>query len=169
MSVAAFQVEAQQRRIRNISPNSLRQNLTDTISPPQQIQRQQEIPQGQPYTPQQRGEGLTRAVFEDVREGLATENIGLFSQSFGSQVQLNLRGGESGIYSGNQAYYVLGNYLRTHKVGHVEFTTYGESSTNPYATGTISLNTKGSRELGQVYVSLSRAGARWVITQINIY
>ncbi len=169
LSVSVLQVEAQQRRTGNVTPNSRRQILLDSLAPVPQTQRLHEIPQGQPYIRQELGKGQTRSVFEGIRQGLATENIGLFSQSFGLQVQLNLRGGESGVYSGNQAYYVLGNYIRTRRVAHIEFTTYDESSANPYATGTIGLNTRGSRELAQVYVSLSRAGARWVITQINIY
>ncbi|MFN0157588.1 MAG: DUF4783 domain-containing protein [Bacteroidota bacterium] len=158
-----------QRRSRILAPNSLRQSQFHTTDSGAGHQLQ-EIPSGQPYTPEQPAkQDKARSLFDRVREGLATGNLGLFSQSFGSQVQLNLSGGESGTFSGNQAYYVLEKYIGSRKVAHIEFTTYGESSSNPYATGTMAVNTKGSRELAQVYVSLSRAGDRWVITQINIY
>ena len=87
----------------------------------------------------------------------------------GSQVYVNLRGGESGYYSANQAYYLLENYFKTRRLVNFNFTTIGESDSNPYATGSAGFNEKGSRERAQVYVSLSLAGNRWVITQINIY
>lgn len=108
-------------------------------------------------------------VFDRVRDGLASGNFSLFAPHMASQVMMNLRGGESGTYSANQAYYVLENYFRARRILHLEFTTVGESDTNPYATGSAGLNIRGSRELVQVYVSLSRTGDRWVITQINIY
>lgn len=159
-----------QRRSKTVPINPLRQlPLKDSTHPGAHLQRQ-EIAPGQPYRSEQVAEQReVRDLFDNVKEGLVSGNLGLFSQSFGSQVQLNLSGGESGTFSGNQAYYVIEKYLRSRKVVHLEFSTYGESSSNPYATGTMAMNTRGSRELAQVYVSVSRAGERWVITQINIY
>lgn len=119
-------------------------------------------------SPLQSDRGYVR-VFDRVRDGLASGNYSTFAPHLASQVSMNLRGGESGTYSANQAYYVLENYFRARRILHLEFTTIGESDTNPYATGSAGLNIKGNRELVQVYVSLSRAGDRWVVTQINIY
>ncbi len=110
-----------------------------------------------------------RPIFQKVEEGLSSGSISGFSPYFGSQVSLNLRGGENGVYSANQAYYVLENYLRHRRVMQVNFSSISETGTNPYATGSAGLNTRGGRELAQIYVSLSRVGERWVITQINIY
>jgi hypothetical protein len=110
-----------------------------------------------------------KGIFENIQEGLLHGNIGEFSQYFGTHVQVNLQGGENGYYSASQTYYVLENYLRTRKLVTFSFTTIGESDTNPYATGSGGLNVKGTREFIQVYVSLSWAGDRWVISQINIY
>jgi hypothetical protein len=109
------------------------------------------------------------SVFRNVQEGLRAGNINLFSRHLGSQVYVNLRGGESGYYSDNQVHYVLRNYLRAKKLSSFEFTTAGESESNPYATGSAVFIVKGTREIAQVYVSLSYVGERWVITQINIY
>jgi hypothetical protein len=87
----------------------------------------------------------------------------------GSQVYINLRGGESGYYSANQAYYVLDSYLKSRKLVNINFSTIGESNTRPYATGSAALVVRGNREIAQVYVSLSQVGEKWIITQINIY
>lgn len=108
-------------------------------------------------------------IFVAVQEGLQSNDVSLFSRHFGSQVVLNLRAGEAGSYSSNQAFYVLENYLRTRRVVSFEFTTTGESAASRYATGGATLSSKGGREFVQVYVSLSRTGGRWVISQINIY
>lgn len=86
-----------------------------------------------------------------------------------SQVYVNLRGGESGYYSANQAHYVLENYLKSRKLVNLKFSTIGESEARPYATGSAVSVQRGIREIAQVYVSLGRSGDRWYITQINIY
>ena len=108
-------------------------------------------------------------VFRNFQEGIRAGNITLFSQHLGSQVYVNLRGGENGYYSDNQVHYVLRNYLRAKRLSSFDFTTVGESESNPYATGSAVFIVKGTREIAQVYVSLSYVGERWVITQINIY
>jgi len=110
-----------------------------------------------------------RRIFSTVQEGLAAGTVGVFSQHIGQQVFMNLRGGESGYYSANQAYYVLENYLKTRKLANLNFSTIGESGENPYATGSAGFSFRGTREFAQVYVSLARSGDRWIITQINIY
>jgi len=108
-------------------------------------------------------------VFSSVQQGLSGGNVGSFSQHFAAQVYINLRGGESGYYSKSQAYYLLENYLKTRRITNLNFSTLGESELNPYATGSAVFNYRGTREYAQVYVSLSQAGERWVIAQINIY
>ena len=110
-----------------------------------------------------------RAIFSDVERGISEANVSLFSHYFNSQVHVTLRGGESGLYSANQAYYLLQNYFRARKPLKCGFSTYGDSDSNPYATGTASFNIRGSREFAQVYVALALSGDRWVISHINIY
>ena len=110
-----------------------------------------------------------RKIFDRIRDGMNSGNIAALSQFFGSQVLCNLRDGESGYYSANQAFYLLENYFRVRKIVSFGLSTIGDSDTNPYATGSATFNVKGTREVAQVYISLSLAGDRWVITQINIY
>jgi hypothetical protein len=110
-----------------------------------------------------------RKVFGRAQDAVASGNIAALSEMFGSQVVLNIRNGESGLYSTNQAFYVLERYFKTRRPVSFEFTSFNESETSPYATGSAAVNFKGSRELVQIYVALGYSGDQWVITQINIY
>jgi len=110
-----------------------------------------------------------RHLFDVIETSLNNGNISSLTPHMAPQVHINVRGGESGYYSASQAYYLLENYFRSRKVLGFEFSTIGESDSNPYATGGASLNFKGSREYVQIYVSLRRSGRQWLITQINIY
>jgi hypothetical protein len=117
----------------------------------------------------QKGMQEAHAIFSEVERGISEANVSLFSHSFNSQVHITLRDGESGLYSANQAYYLLQNYFRARKPLKCVFSTFGDSDTNPYATGSASFNIRGSREYVQVYVALALSGDRWVISHINIY
>ena len=117
----------------------------------------------------QAGKMEIREVFEDVQRGIAQGNVALFSPHFHGQVRLTLRGDESGLYSANQAYYLLQNYFRDRMPVNFTFTTYGESDSTPYATGKAGFTFQGARQHAQIYVALAAEGERWVITHINIY
>ena len=123
------------------------------------------------FLPLQRAEPgeQCRAVFDTVRQGLESGTIESFAGLLGPQVQVNLRGGESGYFSGHQAFYLLENYFRTRRLLNLRFSTIGESDTSPFATGGAEISVKGNREYVQVYVALSRAGDHWVISRLNIY
>jgi hypothetical protein len=116
-----------------------------------------------------------RTIFQSVQDGIVSGSVGTFSQFLGSQVHVNLRGGESGYFSANQAHYVLTNYFRTRRVLRFEFTTLGSAGSEPYGTGSAVMSFKGTREQVQVFVSLTllpfsaSGGERWVISQVNIY
>jgi hypothetical protein len=116
----------------------------------------------------QQGKGY-HELFGTVQRGLASGSAAEFSGNLAPQVFVNLRGGESGYYSANQAHYVLENYFKTRRLINLKFSTIGESDANPYATGSATFVERGARSLAQVYVSLTRSGERWIITQINIY
>ena len=122
-----------------------------------------------PVTADQAGNAEVRAVFDDVQRGITEANVSLFSGHFHSQVRVTLRGGESGLYSANQAFYLIENYLRVRKPLTFTFSTYGESANTPYATGSAGYTYRGTRQHVQVYVALVCAGEHWVITHINIY
>ncbi len=143
----------------------LAMTLLHGASPAFNSEKQESVTQ---RAPQKSGQEY-RKLFTLIQRSLASGNIAALAQYLAPQVQVNLRGAESGYYSANQAYYLLENYFRSRKVVAFEFSTVGESDSSPYATGGANFNFKGSREYAQVYVSLSREGQQWVITQINIY
>lgn len=118
---------------------------------------------------EQAGENGIREVFDDVQMGISQGNVALFSPHLHSQVRVTLHGGETGLYSANQAYYLLQNFLRNRKPVNFTFTTYGESDSTPYGTGSAAFTFQGIRQHVQVYVALAPEGGRWVITHINIY
>lgn len=110
-----------------------------------------------------------RIVFEDIQHGIETGNVGSFSPHLGAQVQVALKGGESGYYSANHAYYLIESFFRSRRVVSFEFSQVGETEATPYGTGAAIFTTKGMRETAQVYVALMKMGERWVIAEINIY
>jgi hypothetical protein len=113
--------------------------------------------------------GPARELFEEIERGLASGNANSLSGLLAPEVQVSLRGGESGYFSSHQAYYLLETYLRNRRLVNLTFSTIGDADNYPYATGGANLLYRGSREYVQVYVALSPAGDRWVISRINIY
>jgi Domain of unknown function (DUF4783) len=124
------------------------------------------IPSGES---EQAGKTEIRDVFDDVQRGISQGNVAIFSPHIHSQVRVTLHGGETGLYSANQAYYLLQNFLRDRKPVNFAFTTYGESESTPYGTGNAAFTFRGVRQHAQVYVALASEGGRWVIMLINIY
>lgn len=110
-----------------------------------------------------------QVIFEDVQQGITNSDIGLVARHFAPQVSVNLRGDESGTFSSNQTYYVLGDYLKARRFARFEFSTIGDTDANPYATGEAEFSFNGSRERVQVYVALSHIGAKYLITRLTIY
>ncbi len=110
-----------------------------------------------------------RIVFEEIQDGFERGNVALFSAHLAPQVQVNLKGEESGYYSANHAHYVLENYMKSRKVLSFEFTSVGETETMPYGIGRAVFGSKGNREVMQVYVSLMNTDGRWAVAEINIY
>lgn len=140
-------------------------------------QRRPEMNVPSPSEPQQLIERRTAeigspdqaSVFRAFQQGFLAGDAASFSSYFAPQVYISLRSSESGYFSASQAYYVLQNYFVSHRIHSLAFTTYGESEIAPYATGPGRLEMRGGIEQVQVYVSLTRTGTRWMISQINIY
>lgn len=108
-------------------------------------------------------------VFENIRHELETGDVEALADRLDSQVQINLRGSESGMYSVHQAYYLLVEYFRLRRLTGLSFTTVAQSGSNPYATGAAGLTFKGTYDRVQVYVSLGSSRDRVVITRLSIY
>ncbi len=108
-------------------------------------------------------------TFRAVQEAIATGSIALLRGYFGEQVSLNLQRIESGVYSGNQATSILGTYFEPRQPVSFAFSRMSDSVPNPYATGRLTFLHRGNRESVQVYVSLSRRGSTWVVSELNVY
>jgi hypothetical protein len=146
--------------MRTIAPLTLLVVLVQALSPGTSIP---------PGESEQAGKMEIREVFDDVQRGISQGNVAIFSPHLHSQVRVTLHGGETGLYSANQAYYLLQNFLRDRKPVSFAFTTFGESESTPYATGNAAFAFRGVRQHAQIYVALAPEGGRWVITLINIY
>jgi len=110
-----------------------------------------------------------RKIFQTIEKGVLTGDVSLFAERFAGQVQLNLRGDQSGYFSARQAFYILDNHFRARKAISFHFSTMADGETAPYATGSGTFVRKGVREFVQVYVLLGSSGERWNIAQVNIY
>lgn len=108
-------------------------------------------------------------TFRAVQEAIATGAVAVLRGYFGEQVSLNLQRIESGVYSGNQAASILGTYFEPRQPVSFSFSRMSDSVANPYATGRLTFLHKGNRESVQVYVSLSRRGSTWVVSELNVY
>jgi hypothetical protein len=108
-------------------------------------------------------------VFRSIQEAIAKGSIPVLRGYFAEQVSLNLQRIESGVYSGNQAASILNTYFDPREPVSFSFSRMSDSVPNPYATGRLTFVHRGNRESVQVYVSLSRRGSTWVVSEFNIY
>ena len=106
-----------------------------------------------------------RAIFSDIELGLAQGNPATFSAHLASQLYVSIPGEQGAYYSSSQAFYLLEEFLQRTRLPDFRFATMEDGPGTPFASGGVS----GTRGRAQVYVSLSRAGQRWVISKISIY
>lgn len=108
-------------------------------------------------------------VFRSVQEAIATGSTAVLRGYFGEQVSLNLQRVESGVYSANQAASILGTYFAARQTVSFSFSRMSDSGPSPYGTGRLTFLHRGNRQSVQVYVSLSRRGSTWVVSEFTVY
>lgn len=106
-------------------------------------------------------------VFAAVSAGLATGNVSGFSKFITNQTYLSLSSSVSGYFSPNQAYYILQDFLKNGNPVSFKFTMM-ETEGNPYATGVIYFESRNRKSTAQVYISLTKSGSNWYISQLTI-
>ncbi|PJB02246.1 MAG: hypothetical protein CO127_00435 [Ignavibacteria bacterium CG_4_9_14_3_um_filter_36_18] len=111
---------------------------------------------------------ILKSIFSDVEEAISNGDVSALSRYFGPQTYFSLSNGINGYYSTNQAFYVFEDFFKIKKVVSFKFNNTQASGRNPYATGIYVFESKGKREIAQVYISLKTAGGGWKITQITI-
>jgi len=107
-------------------------------------------------------------IFDEIETGILNNDLKSFSQYFTSQPYISLINGVNGYYSSNQTYYILEDFFNSFKVVSFRFEEKKTEESVSYGKGAYYFEKKGKREIAHLYITLSKAGSRWYITQISI-
>jgi len=107
-------------------------------------------------------------IFNDIESGIAGNDVKKFSQYFSSQPYLSLVNGVNGYYSSNQAYYIMEDFFNSFKVVSFKMEETKSEGSVSYGKGDYYFEKKGRREVAHLYITLSKSGNKWYITQISI-
>jgi hypothetical protein len=107
-------------------------------------------------------------IFNDIESGIAGNDVKRFSQYFSSQPYISLVNGVNGYYSSNQAYYIMEDFFNSFKVVSFKMEETKSEGSVSYGKGDYYFEKKGRRELAHLYITLSKSGNKWYITQISI-
>ncbi len=107
-------------------------------------------------------------IINQIEIAISKNDVESLSEHLGAQTYLNLPNGISGYYSSNQAYFVLGDFLKTYRMTSFSFKKIITGGSNPYATGNYDYEFKGKRDSAHIYLQLRNSGRNWIITQITI-
>ena len=107
-------------------------------------------------------------IFQEIENGIIESDVSKIARYFSPKPYLSFSNGVTGYYSSNQAYYVLEDFLNIYKVISFKFDHKNNDGSVSYATGDYYFESKGMRDSAQVYVTLSKIGDNWFITQISI-
>lgn len=107
-------------------------------------------------------------IFNDIESGIIANDVEQISKYFSPQPYISLINGVNGYYSSNQAYYILEDFFTTYKVISFKIGETKSDESVSYAKGEYYFEKKGKREAAHLYVTLSKSGSKWQITQISI-
>jgi hypothetical protein len=107
-------------------------------------------------------------IFREIENGIVESDVSKIARYFSQKPYLSFSNGVTGYYSSNQAYYVLEDFFLIYKVISFKFDHKKNDDSVSYATGTYYYESKGKRDSAQVYVTISKIGDNWFITQISI-
>ncbi len=103
-----------------------------------------------------------------IEQGLKMGKVSELSHFVDSQIYLNLSNGIIGYYSSNQAYYVLADFFKSHRMISIDFDNSLADVTNPIAIGNCQYFNNDKQESAQMYISLKFINKKWKLTQITI-
>jgi hypothetical protein len=107
-------------------------------------------------------------VFDDIEKGIVSNDVKKFSQYFSPQPYISLVNGVNGYYSSNQAYYIMEDFFNSFKIVSFKMEETKTEGTVSYGKGDYYYEKKGRREVAHLYITLSKSGNKWYITQISI-
>ena len=111
---------------------------------------------------------LQSIIFDEIEAGILKNDVNSFSNYFSSQPYISLINGVNGYYSSNQAYYIIEDFFKTFKVVDFSFAEKKTEESVSFGKGKYYFEKKGKRESANLYVTLTKQGSRWYITQISI-
>jgi hypothetical protein len=111
---------------------------------------------------------IQKIIFNDIESGIASNDVKKFSQYFSSQPYISLVNGVNGYYSSNQAYYIMEDFFNSFKVVSFKMEETKSEGSVSYGKGDYYFEKKGRREVAHLYITLSKSGNKWYITQISI-
>ena len=111
---------------------------------------------------------IQSVIFNDIESGIISNDVKKFSKYFSSQPYLSLVNGVNGYYSSNQAYYIMEDFFNSFKVVSFKMEETKTEGTVSYGKGDYYFEKKGRREVAHLYITLSKSGNKWYITQISI-
>ena len=107
-------------------------------------------------------------IFNNLESGILTNDVKKISKYFSPQPYISLINGVNGYYSSNQAYYILEDFFTTYKVVSFKISETKNEESVSYGKGDYYFEKKGKRQVAHLYVTLSKSGSKWHITQISI-
>ena len=107
-------------------------------------------------------------IFNNLESGILTNDVKKITKYFSPQPYISLINGVNGYYSSNQAYYILEDFFTTYKVVSFKISETKNEESVSYGKGDYYFEKKGKREVAHLYVTLSKSGNKWHITQISI-
>ncbi len=107
-------------------------------------------------------------IFQEIENGIVKSDVSKIARYFSPKPYLSFSNGVTGYYSSNQAYYVLEDFFNIYKVISFKFDHKKNDDSVSYATGIYYYESNGKRDSAQVYITLSKIGDNWFITQISI-
>lgn len=111
---------------------------------------------------------IQTVIFNDIESGIVSNDMKKLSQYFSSQPYISLVNGVNGYYSSNQAFYIMEDFFNSFKVVSFKMEETKIEGTVSYGKGDYYFEKKGRREVAHLYITLSKSGNKWYITQISI-
>jgi|APIni6443716594_1056825.scaffolds.fasta_scaffold03259_2 hypothetical protein len=111
---------------------------------------------------------IQSVIFDDIEKGIVNNDVKKISQYFSPQPYISLVNGVNGYYSSNQAYYIMEDFFNSFKIVSFKMEETKTEGTVSYGKGDYYFEKKGRREVAHLYMTLSKSGNKWYITQISI-
>jgi hypothetical protein len=109
-----------------------------------------------------------RDILMGAKEALSSGNVAYLRNHLAGRVYLNLLNGTTGYYSKEQAFIILSSFFDSWRPISFSFSSRNFSIANPYGFGPLNFERRGRRGMAELFLSLTRAGDHWHISQITV-